>query len=100
MTPVQVNKNGRPVRARKPQVRYAWVTVRPGARSKKPPRVECHWSLYGANGEHMCGSFPEGYRDKTDARRAVQQATAALSGTLAHLRGAYREVGPGPKPAL
>jgi hypothetical protein len=75
------------------KIKFSWVTIRP---SDQPPRVECHWALIGANGEHMCGSYPEGYRDKADARRALAQAVAALTGgrTLDTLKSE----GPGPKP--
>ena len=78
---------------------YSWVTIRPSKRSKKPMRVECYWSLVGANGEHMCSSFPEGYRDKADAKRAVEAVTSALFGR-ASPEGLLlpREVGPGPRP--
>jgi hypothetical protein len=91
--------------ARKPRIVYAWVTRKlsaRGARRLGEPRVkvECFWSLVGANGEHMCSSFPEGYRDKADARRAVYAIAAALSGEDDPAAvGVYaREVGPGKKP--
>lgn len=83
--------------ARKPRIVYSWVTIRP---PRAAVRVECIWSLLGANGEHMCSSFPEGYRDKRDARRAVYAVAAALQGESDPAAvGVYaREVGPGPKP--
>lgn len=100
--------------SKKPKIVYSWVTIRPSKRSKQPVRVECTWSLVGANGEHMCSSFPEGYGDKTDARRAVQSVISVfyaqrVSGpypdgipTVETLRliGNFREVGPGPKPKV
>jgi uncharacterized protein YegP (UPF0339 family) len=86
--------------ARKPRIVYSWVTMRPSKASGRPVKVECIWSLLGANGEHMCSSFPETYRDKTDARRAVYAVAAALSGEDDPAAvGVYaREVGPGKKP--
>lgn len=78
---------------------YSWVTIRPSKRSKKPVRVECIWSLVGGNGEHMCSSFPEGYRDKSAAKAAVEAVTSALFGR-ASSEGLQlpREKGPGPRP--
>jgi hypothetical protein len=88
--------------ARKPRIVYAWVTRKlsaRGARRLGEPRVkvECFWSLVGANGEHMCSSFPEGYRDKADARRAVMDAIHAFTGDY-QFKVYAREVGPGPRP--
>lgn len=89
--------------ARKPRIVYSWVTMRPSKASGRPVKVECIWSLLGANGEHMCSSFPETYRDKTDAQRAVKAVSLALTGTKVWQLGdpllAYREVGPGKKPS-
>jgi len=73
-------------------IQYSWVVTN-GV-------VECRWALIGANGEHMCGSWPEGYRDKTDARRAVR-AVMALFGAepLTAVNQYVKERGPGPRPA-
>jgi uncharacterized protein YegP (UPF0339 family) len=84
---------------RMPRIVYSWVTIRPSKRSKKPVRVECVWALKGANGEHMVGSFPEGYRDKADARRAVRAVMAIFGAEpLASVDMYAKEIGPGPRP--
>lgn len=87
--------------SKRPIVEYSWVTIRPSKRSKQPARVECYWSLVGANGEYMCSSFPEGFRDKTDARRSVRAVMTVFGAeALASVNMYAREVGPGPKPEV
>lgn len=63
-------------------------------------KPQVRWSLYGANGEYMCGSGSEGYRDKTDAQRSVDAVIAAFGfdSHLARVFGYWREIGPGRKP--
>lgn len=85
--------------ARKPKVEFYW-TIRGnvGADVSKAYGV-VNWRLVGANGETMCQST-QGFRDKTDARRAVEAVAATLGGDLRWEleRGYLREVGPGRKP--
>ena len=79
---------------RKPFVRYHWRTV--AVTPPDEPRVEVTWSLYGGNGEYMAGSGSEGYRDKTDARRAMMRVAEVLGSdrTICPVR----ELGPGLRP--
>lgn len=82
--------------ARKPRIEYRWRARQWGATTTH----EVTWSMYGANGEYMCGSGSEGFPGgKTDARRSVR-AVMTLCGCepLASVNMYFREVGPGPKP--
>lgn len=95
-----------PARPRPATIVYSWVIVKtPKAKAKRDGvphvRVECVWALKGGNGEHMCGSWPEGFRDETDAKRSVEEVTSALFGR-ARSEGLQlpREKGPGPKPQV
>jgi hypothetical protein len=43
------------------------------------------WAVYGANGEYICGTKPQGnqgFRDKTDAQRSVWDAYSALGSAI------------------
>jgi hypothetical protein len=89
--------------ARKPRIEYYWTPGRPGS-DKHGAEVVDHfvnWRLIGANGEVMCQST-QGYRDKRDARRAVEAVTLILCKPAHSSEGAVtygvREVGPGRKP--
>ena len=87
--------------ARRPKIRYSWVTIKPSSRSKKPMRIECMWSMIGSNGENVVSSFPETFRDKTDARRSVRTVMALCGAEpLGSVDMYFREVGPGRKPSL
>lgn len=91
---------------KKPRIEYKWRRIDKSVVfiQNEPAyfEYECTWSLYSANGEYMCGSGSEGYRDKTDARRAVFAVTYALSGFALEsedpLFWMFKEVGPGKKP--
>lgn len=80
---------------RKPRIEYQWHTIFAGVVEGYIQEVA--WSLYGANGEYMCGSGNETYRDKTDARRAVR-AVIDIFAPVPCPPTNYREVGPGRKP--
>lgn len=83
---------------RKAKIEFYWTPV--GFTSKTSVAIDykVNWRLVGANGETMCQST-QGYRDKTDASRAVDAVTSVLFGTL--IDGVLtmpRRVGPGKKP--
>lgn len=84
--------------ARKPRIEYYWTPVHSGGFLYGH---DVNWRLIGANGEIMCHST-QGFRDKADARRAVDAVVFAFCGwdgvtELVRL-GHLREVGPGRKP--
>lgn len=90
--------------SKKPEIRYEWRKqhVKYVAGMGAPGAFEYRvcWSLYGANGEFMCGDGGQGYQDKTDARRALGSVADVMSGNLDwSLEASYvKEVGPGRKP--
>lgn len=90
--------------ARKPKIEYHWtwrmLRGPKGGQTKRidPDSYRVNWRLIGANGEVMCGSN-RGFRDKTDAQRAVDAVASTLFGR-ASPNGLLlpRHVGPGKKP--
>lgn len=88
--------------ARKPRIEYYWTLQGNRGADVSQAHAVVNWRLIGANGEIMCQSM-QGYRDKTDARRAVSRVADVFGWhgadgdqlNLSHLR----EVGPGRKPA-
>lgn len=85
--------------ARKPRIEYKW-RVRPVVGHKDGGVAEVTWSLYGANGEFMCGSGSEGFTDKYDAERAVRRVIELFRGeSYLLLSHSIRIIGPGRKPA-
>lgn len=89
---------------RKPKIEYYWtwrmLRTPKGRQTKKvdPDSWRVNWRLFGGNGELMCSSN-QGYRDKTDAQRAVL-AVATVLAQDDGITGVYvREVGPGKKPS-
>lgn len=68
--------------SKKPTVQFYWVS------HAGEPRV--NWRLVGGNGETVCEST-QGFRDRSDAVRALETAIILLS--------AARRSGPGEKPA-
>lgn len=92
---------------RKPRVIYKWRAVTRAERSNIKPHtlagkriVEyvCDWSLYGANGEFIVGSHPQGFQDKTDAYRSVCAVVRALTDRTMSIPIPFKEEGPGKKP--
>lgn len=119
--PATANDNKIP---RRPRLRFNW---RPITRASmmlsqgieiKPDTVAgrrvvdyvCEWALYGANGERVCGSYPQGFRDAADARRAAENAAVLLLGLVPEdakdsphapdIRGSIWVVKPAKKPEL
>lgn len=101
---------------RKPRVEYKWRAVTRAVEmqargiamngntlaGRRVVGHVCDWSLYGANNEFVCGSHPQGYRDKAAARKAVSAVARLLQGAdiawdIPALM-TFREVGPGPRP--
>lgn len=95
----QVDREGKPLRARKPKVEYYWSIRGNFGADVSVAYAVVNWRLVGANGETMCQST-QGYRDKMDAQRAVDAVIAAFGfdSHLARVFGYWREVGPGRKP--
>lgn len=75
--------------ARKPKVEFYWFVSNVG--------YKVNWRLVGANGEIMCQST-QGFRDKTDAQRSVQDVAEIFGWDGLALDWLVREVGPGRKP--
>lgn len=86
--------------ARKPKIEYYWtqqvvaaIMFKGEATPTKHGEPVVNWRMVGANGEVMCQST-QGFRDKTDAVRAVTTVAGMFNGDV----DAIRHVGPGPKP--
>lgn len=76
---------------RKPKIEYYWSLM-----AHNGYEYFVNWRLVGANGEIMCSSS-QGFRDKTDAQRSINDIGALFYGEdfMGH---DLKEVGPGRKP--
>lgn len=86
---------------RRASVHYQWERQRvPGqdGAGKALFAWRVNWQLRGANGEALAGSMHQGFRDKTDARRSVENAAFLFGADPGRMWDALTEKGPGRKP--